>query len=213
VAYELGYRGELPTHGLDWEVSLYQQDIAELVAISAPSPLPAANSFDPQSQSYLLGQSRFDNEPATYTARGVELGTHLSPVDRLDLRASAAFQSVTSSHSAGDCGPCTQAPAVKLFAGLSYRSRVAVDFSLDAAYTSATSWIEREPSPVDPTQIANLQNPLPDYLVVNARLGYRLLNDSVKLALIGTQLGPAHAEHPFGNLVEYRVLASLTVTP
>ncbi|MHB8872873.1 MAG: TonB-dependent receptor domain-containing protein [Myxococcaceae bacterium] len=212
VAWEVGYRGELPRLGLDWDVALYQNEVSQLVNLSAPQPLPAGQSFDEPSQSYLLGLSKFYNEAASYTARGAELGAKISPIDRLDLKLSAAFQKVSSSD-ASVCGPCTQAPALKVYAGLSYRSRVNLDLAIDGAYTSSTTWIEREPSAADPTQIAAVRNPLPDYAVFNARVGYRLLSDTVTVAVVGTQLGHAHAEHPFGNLVERRVLATLTVMP
>ncbi len=74
-------------------------------------------------------------------------------------------------------------------------------------------WVEREPSAADPTQIVNLQNPLGGYAVVNARVAWRFLGDRASLAVVGTQLTGSHQEHPFGNAINRRVMALLTVQP
>ena len=37
--------------------------------------------------------------------------------------------------------------------------------------------------------------------MINARVAYRLFNDKVTVAVVGSQLGPNHQEHPFGNSV------------
>jgi hypothetical protein len=89
---------------------------------------------------------------------------------------------------------------------------VKLDLSTDVSFVTGTAWVEREPSPGDPTQIANLQNPLAAYAVINARVGYRFPDERVSAALIGSQLGPGHREHPSGNLVSRRIFAPLTVT-
>ncbi|MBI3181669.1 MAG: TonB-dependent receptor [Myxococcales bacterium] len=213
VAYELGYRGEQVQLGLDWDFALYQHDVTDLISLTAPARLPPEKAWDESTGTFLLGRSTFANEAAAYTARGAEVGLKYTPVDRLDLKASAALQGISSAAALATCGPCTQAPALKLFGGVSYRSRADLDLSFDASYTSPTVWVEREPAPSDPTQIAALENPLPGYAVLNARVGYHLWGDRATLALVGTHLGAAHAEHPFGNLIERRVLATVAVVP
>jgi iron complex outermembrane receptor protein len=102
---------------------------------------------------------------------------------------------------------------VKLFGGITYRTRQALEFGVDAAWTSSTLWVEREPSSKDPTVIEPLANTLPAYTIINARVGYTPVKDRVSVALVGSNLGPPHAQHPFGNRIERRVLALLTVTP
>lgn len=214
TALELGYRGEAPSLGFDWDVALYQNTVKDLIALSALQRLPAGETFDPVTGTYVLGRSFFQNEPAVYTARGAELGINLAPVDGLGIKASAALQSVTAEGEAdGQCGPCSQAPDYKLYAGVTYRTRADLEFSVDAAYTSATTWIEREPAASDPTRIEFLANPLSAYTVINARVGYQAIKDTMTVALTGTHLGDAHAQHPFGNRIERRIFATVTVTP
>jgi iron complex outermembrane receptor protein len=213
ISFELGYRGELPRVGLTVDLAAYWNIVSDLVVLSAVAPAPPAEAWDDASRSFLLGRSRFVNDPQTYTARGAELGLTWNVLKGLDVRASAALQSIVANEAVAVCGPCTQAPALKVNAGVSYRSAVNLDFSADFSFVTATTWVEREPSAVDPTQIANLQNPLGAFAVINARVGYRLLNDRVTVAVVGSQLGPSHQEHPFGNLVNRRVFATLTVQP
>ena len=213
VSFEVGYRGEIAKLGLGVDVAAYWNIVSDLIGLSAVNPLPVGRAFDPSSASYLLGSSTFVNDPGTYTARGGELGVTWTPSFGLDLRLSTALQQVVSNENIAVCGPCTQAPALKVNGGFIYRSPINLDVSTDVSFVSSTIWVEREPSASDPTQIANLQNPLAAYVVINARVAYRLLNDRVTLALVGSQLGPAHQEHPFGNDVSRRVFAQVTVMP
>lgn len=213
ISFELGYRGELPRLGITVDLTGYWNTVSDLIVLSAVKPVNPADAFDPVSQSFLLGRSLFSNDPQPYTARGGELGVTWNATRGLDLRASAALQSVVANQAVPVCGPCTQAPSAKVNAGFVYRTPVNVDLSADFSFVSATTWVEREPSPVDPTQIANLQNPLSAYAVINARVAYRFLGDKVTVAVVGSQLGPNHQEHPFGNMLNRRVFAQLTVQP
>lgn len=213
ISFELGYRGELAEQALSWELAGYWNIVSDLVVLSAVNRLPADEAWDAPSASFLLGRSLFVNDPTTYTARGAELGLSWAPLRGLDLRVSAGLQQIVPNTPVAVCGPCSQAPAVKLNGGFTYRTPVRLDLSADVSYTSATVWVEREPSAADPTQIVNTQNALGGYLVVNARVGYRLLDDRLSVAVVGSQLGPNHQEHPFGNDVNRRIFAQITVRP
>ncbi|MBZ4421089.1 TonB-dependent receptor [Myxococcus sp. RHST-1-4] len=214
TAFELGWRGESAELGLDWDVALYQNTVRDLIGLSAVQRLPAGESYDEASGSYLLGRSFFQNEDAVYTARGAEAGLSMAPVDGLGVKVSAAFQSVTSDREEkAECGPCSQAPQLKLYGGVTYRTKADLEFGLDAAFTSSSTWIEREPAAADPTRIELLSNPLKAHTVINARVGYKAVPDTVDVALVGSHLGGAHSQHPFGNRIERRVYATLTVTP
>lgn len=213
MSFELGYRGELGRFGLSWDLALYWNIVSDLVVFSAVAPITADQAFDPLTNSFVLGRSTFINDPMTYTARGGELGVTWNAFDGLDIRASAALQSVLPNSSTPVCAPCTQAPAAKVNAGFIYRTPVNIDLSADVSFVTSTTWVEREPSAADPTQIVNVQNPLGAYAVINARVAYRFFNNHVTLAVVGSQLGPNHQEHPFGNNVNRRIIGQLTVQP
>jgi outer membrane receptor protein involved in Fe transport len=213
ISFELGYRGEVGRLGLSWDLALYWNLVTDLVVISAVAPVQADQAYDAGSSTFLLGRSTFINDPLTYTARGGELGLTWNALDGLDLRASAAAQQVVANLGVGACGPCTQAPALKVSAGFVYRTPVHLDLSADLSFVSATTWVEREPSATDPTQIANLKNPLGAFAVINARVAYRFLEDRLTVAVVGSQLGANHQEHPFGNTINRRIFAQITVQP
>ncbi|MCC6333305.1 MAG: TonB-dependent receptor [Myxococcales bacterium] len=213
LSFEVGYRGEAARYGLSWDVAGYWNIVSDLIVLSAVNPVPAANAFDAQSGSYLLGRSLFSNDGQTYTARGVEVGSTWNPISGLDLRVSGALQQIVPNTAIAVCGPCTQAPAFKMNAGFVYRTPVKLDLSSDVSFVTGTTWVEREPSAQDPTQIANVQNPLAAYTVLNARVAYRFFSDKASVAVVASQLAPNHQEHPFGNLVSRRIYAQLTVTP
>ncbi|MEW5741573.1 MAG: TonB-dependent receptor [Myxococcota bacterium] len=213
ISFEVGYRGEAARYGLSWDVAGYWNIVSDLIVLSAVNPVPAAEAFDPQSGSFLLGRSLFSNDGQTYTARGVEVGGTWNAVSGLDFRLSGALQQIVPNTSMAVCGPCTQAPTFKMNAGFVYRTPVKLDLSSDVSFVTGTTWVEREPSAQDPTQIVNLQNPLGAYTVLNARIAYRFLSDKVTVAVVASQLAPNHQEHPFGNLVSRRIYAQLSVTP
>lgn len=213
LSFELGYRGEAARLGLSWDVAAYLNTVRNLVVLSAVQQLEANQAFDARSQTYLLGRSTFVNDPGSYRAIGGELGLTWNATRGLDVRLSTAMQTVQSVENAAVCGACTQAPAVKVNGGVIYRTPVNLDLSADVSYVTGTTWVEREPSPSDPTQILNVRNALPGFAVINARVAYRLLNDRVTFAVVGQQLGPNHQEHPFGNDVNRRVFAQITVQP
>jgi iron complex outermembrane receptor protein len=214
LSFELGYRGEWVRYGLAWDLALYQNYVNDLIVLSAVNPLPPGQAYDPTTTSYLLGQTNFQNDPVGYIARGAELGFTWSASAGLDIRLTGSLQQVVvNGTSSGPCGPCSDAPVGKLFAGVSYRTPVGLDLEVDASFSTSTVWIEREPDTADPTKIANTANPLPAYVVINARAGYRFFDDRLQIAIVGTQLGPSHQEHPFGNLISRRVFATLMVRP
>jgi iron complex outermembrane receptor protein len=88
-----------------------------------------------------------------------------------------------------------------------------MEFGVDAAYTSSTTWIDREPNSADPTRIDFIASPLGAYTSLNARVGYDVIKERLTVAVVGSNLASAHTQHPLGNRIERRVYATLTVTP
>jgi outer membrane cobalamin receptor len=205
---EVGYRVEFAAAQLD--LTAYRNEVRDLIELSGLAPVSAGATYDDSRGAYVAGQSSFINDSPVYTALGGELGVKASPVDRLGLRGALAVEQITASGiDAARCGPCNEVPAVKVYGGASYRTAFKLDLNLDASYVTSTTWIERAPDPANPTQVAFSAFPLAAYAVVDARLGYRFLDDHLEAGVQGTNLAAAHQEHPFGNRVETRVLATL----
>jgi outer membrane receptor protein involved in Fe transport len=213
TSFEVGYRGEAARLGISWDLALYWNIVKDMIGFSAVTAIDAPHAIDAATGTYLYGRSQFVNDSQTYTARGGEAGVTWNALEGLDLRASMAVQSVTSDGQAEACGPCTEAPALKLNGGATYRSPVGLDLSADVTYVSSTTWIERQPAAQDPARVLNLQNPLSSYVVVNARVAYRFFDDRITVSVVGSDLGPDHQEHPFGNKINRRIFAVLSVQP
>lgn len=208
LAVEAGWRGERDAFG--WEVVAYRNQVHDLIRLSPLTRLAAADAYDAERGVYLLGKSRFENSDAINVAYGVELGGKAAPVDGLSLRASASLQHITSDEPAPNvCGTCSEAPTLKLWGGATWRSAWNVDLSADAAFVSGTTWVEREPAASDPTQINSVASSIGGYGVVNARAAWRLFHDKLELGVVATNLAPAHQEHPFGNTIQARAMATV----
>lgn len=212
---EVGYRGESVRLGLDYDLTLYVDQVKDLIELSQFSTQGYAGSYDPRSQSYIVANSQFANDPTSYRALGAELGLRFSPVDRLEVKGSAAFERINalSTPPGGICAPCTEAPAVKVWAGITYRTPIDLDLTVDGSYTSSSIWVERAPSAADLSAIAYTPNALAGYVVMNARAAYRILKDHITVALVGNDLVGSHDEHPLGNLITRRIFLTLSVTP
>ena len=205
---ELGYRVELSS--AQFYITGYRNQVKNLIELSPLATTPAGASYDGASNEFVAGQSQFINDTPVYTALGGEFGAKLFPVDRLGLRGSFAAESITATGiDASHCGPCQEVPAVKLYLGASYRTDFHLDLNVDGSYVSSTTWIERAPDPSNLTEIAFTAFPLGAYADVNARVAYRFFDDHLEAAVIGQNLAAAHQEHPFGNELETRVLATL----
>ena len=212
-ALELGYRGEVGI--LEWDLALYRNQVNDLIVLSPVTSLPISQSYDPVSHEYLYGLSQFQNDPPVYTALGAEVGLKVSPLDGLGFRGSFAAERITASDIPADlaasfqCVPCADVPEIKAYVGASYRTPFRVDLNADASWVSSTTWIERQPAEEDPSQVAFVGNPLGAYEVVNARVAYHILDNHLEVAVVGTNLGQPHQEHPFGNLIDSRVMITL----
>jgi iron complex outermembrane receptor protein len=212
-ALELGYRGEVGI--LEWDLALYRNQVNDLIVLSPVTSLPISQSYDPVSHEYLYGLSQFQNDPPVYTALGAEVGLKVSPLDGLGFRGSFAAERITASDIPADlaasfqCVPCADVPEIKAYVGASYRTPFRVDLNADASWVSSTTWIERQPAEEDPSQVAFVGNPLGAYEVVNARVAYHILDNHLEVAVVGTNLGQPHQEHPFGNLIDSRVMVTL----
>ena len=98
----------------------------------------------------------------------------------------------------------------KLNVGVQYRAPFGLDLSVDFHWVSSQLWVETIPDADTGASFGHF--PLRDYSVLNARVGYRLLDGRLQLGLVGTNLvDPQHREHPLGQRVDRRVLGTVNV--
>ena len=98
----------------------------------------------------------------------------------------------------------------KLNVGVQYRAPFGLDLSVDFHWVSSQLWVETIPDADTGASFGHF--PLRAYSVLNARVGYRLLDGRLQLGLVGTNLvDPQHREHPLGQRVDRRVLGTVNV--
>lgn len=172
-------------------------------------------AYDPDLAAFPLGELSFDNEDADFSQIGGEIGARIYPTDGLDLYINYAI------HETSPLGETAQALAGreldqrtsvhKVNAGLQYRSPFGLDLAVDFHYVSEQVWVEQVLD-TERGGTAFVPFDLPAYAVMNARIGWRLLDDQLELAVVGTNLlMDGHREHPFGQQVDRRFMAHVTV--
>jgi iron complex outermembrane receptor protein len=96
----------------------------------------------------------------------------------------------------------------KVNLGLQYRSSFGLDLSSDLHLVSDQIWVEQVTD--TNTGVRFEAFGLPGYTLLNARIGYRLAQDSIELGLVGTSLlGGRHREHPYGQRLGTRLWATI----
>jgi iron complex outermembrane receptor protein len=168
--------------------------------------------YHPEFQAYPLGQLEFANEAEQFQQIGGEFGVRVFPVQGLDVYANYAIHE--TSHVGGPRGALTddaRTSAHMVNGGVQYRAPFGLDLSIDVSWQSSQIWYEQV---IDTARggVSFQRFRLPSYTTLNARIGYRLFDDQLELAVIGMNLIDAgHREHPFGQPIDRRFLGTATV--
>lgn len=210
---DLGYRWT-PEFG-DFEIVGYFNRISNLIIRTPLAPTGADEELREDLGAYIGGQSFYRNEDRTFLAVGSEVAARVYPVDGLDVGASYAFQYIFDSET-GD--RFTDSPLHKISGWGILRTTFGLDVALSAHFVSSQDWVEPAYDPSDPTGFLscpeNTDCHVDPSVVMIGRIGYRLFDDQLEVAVSGTNLldfgDNRHREHPFANRLEARVLGILT---
>jgi iron complex outermembrane receptor protein len=170
-------------------------------------------AFDDVNAAFPLGSTTFQNQPTDFRQLGGEVGVRVFPVTGLDLYANYATNDTRALSL--DQLPEAQrgerrTPRHKVNFGVQYRSGFGLDLSMDLSWVSGRRWIEQVEDTT--TGIRFVPFDVPAYTLLNARVGYRLIDDRLELAITGFNLlHDVHREHPFGQPIDTRVIGSTTV--
>jgi iron complex outermembrane receptor protein len=147
---------------------------------------------------------------------GGEFGVRAYPAEGLDLYANYTLMDVkedTSGCSVAQLAvitPDSRTSAHKVNAGVQVRTNFGIDGSVDFSYVSPQDWAE---------QITNIQAQrieyqtfhLDAYTLLNARIGYRFLQNHAEISGVAFNLlNDQHREHPFGNVIGQRFMGMFT---
>jgi outer membrane receptor for ferrienterochelin and colicin len=220
---ELGYLNSESDY-FTFDSALFYNHVSNLIEISpiqaitlgdvAGQQVPTAPSSS--TGSYPLFVNGFENQCQVYGVFGAELGLRTFPLEGLDLYANYTFMDVRQDN--GGCSAARLAllandartSAHKLNAGIQLRTPIGIDGSVDFHYVSPQDWAEQVTD--NQTQRLEYQSfHLDAYMLLNARLGYRFLQNQAEVSGVAFNLlQDRHREHPFGQVIDRRLMGFFT---
>ncbi len=213
---EVGYRFE----GSDFfmfDVAAYYQRVNNLIALgSVQSAYDYGIDVEEQPTQYVAGVSQWENIDQPFGGFGIEPSVHVFPVDGLDISANYSMNllyDVEKYKDDPDTARDERGPVHKINAGVQYRSPFYLDFGVSMSYVSAYSVPERTFDDGGNTIVEQLE--IDPYVILNARIILRLLDDKLNIGVTGQNLTAfgkegGHREHEFGQHVGPRVYGSLS---
>lgn len=208
---EIGYISQ----DIDWlalDTALYYNRVTDLVVLApnefvTPSDRLADPLYDDTTGRYIAAFSRFTNQCANFNVFGGEVGARVFPVVGLDLFANYALNHVTADRPPGcDIPDDKRTSAHKFNAGVQVRTKPGIDGEVSVNHVTSQVWSERIVNAAG--DVVSQDFPLDPYTMLNARLGYRFLQDRFELSAMGFNLlNDKHKEHPFTQTVGRRFMA------
>lgn len=209
VTVDAGYRYQ--SEFGEVEAVAYFNRVTNLITRTPLEPTGADEPFDPEINAFVVGRSLYVNDPRAFLALGGEVSTRLYPIDGVDVGANYALQ-VIFDEETGD--RFTDSPVHKVSVWGLLRTSIGLDVGLSGHFVSSQKWVEPNYDPADPTGFNTDPLPVDASVLVIGRVGYRLFDDNLELAVVGTNLldfgDLRHREHPFANRLEARVLGTVT---
>ena len=147
--------------------------------------------YDESIGAFPLGELQFNNDDATLRQLGAELGIRVFPVRGLDVYANYAIHDTSPrSDAAYQDNPIRardqRTSMHKINVGVQYRSPFGLDVNVDLHWVSDQRWVEQVTDTLRGVRFEEF--PLDGYVMLNARLGYRLFDDHLEIGVTGTNL-------------------------
>lgn len=220
VTGEIGVHDE-STNYHTADLGLYVNKVTDIIYLSDVAPPTAADlAYNDDQIGYLAGTTGWTNLPERYLGYGAELEVNLFPVDGLDVYGNADLQRVAVTSPDGTTVLDKSASAVKLNAGVMYRTHYRTDVALHASYSSAQTWGLRNFDSAGQLQVVD--ESVPARLVISSKIATRPFKDNdLELAVgvwnLGAMLGDVNTpgvigparEHPKGQPVGSRLYGSV----
>jgi outer membrane receptor protein involved in Fe transport len=222
TSYELGYQNQASDY-FALEANLYFNMVKDAIIFTnfdrftlgdfAGAGAGDLAQFDSSVAAFPLSSLSFVNERATFQQIGGEVGVRFYPVPGLD---------VYSNYSVNDTQPMKkdkdkidparakeqQTSLHKINAGIQYRARFGLDLSTDVSWFSSQVWVEQVTDTNTGVRFETFDQP--SFTMLNARIGYRLLQDRLELGVVGTNLAfQDKRQHPFGQPMDTRAFGTV----
>ena len=220
---ELGYLNSESDY-FTFDSAFFYNHAKNLIELGPDTPIAVGDLSDPrlgqgldqQTATYPLFSGGFDNQCQRYDVFGAELGVRTFPVEGLDVYANYTLMKINQDDSF--CTPTQLAilatdartPAHKVNAGVQLRTKVGIDAEVDLHYVSPQDWAEQI-SDVQKQEVVYQSLHLDAYTLLNARVGYRFLRNQAEVSGVAFNLlDDRHREHPYGQMIDRRLMAFLT---
>jgi iron complex outermembrane receptor protein len=210
---ELGYRFEGSDYFM-FDVAGYYQRVSNLIHLSGvTSTYDQGLDAEPFDDRFVLGTSQFENVDQAFAGFGIEPSVHVFPVAGLDISVNYAFNYLIDlqAQDAGGEARDARTPMHKVNAGVQYRSPIHLDFSVNVHVVSAYTVPERSFDDAGQVMLDPLE--MDPYVILDARIVLRLLEDRLDLGVTGSNLtafkGGGHLEHAFGTHIGPRIYGTV----
>lgn len=217
ISVDLGFQDQT-LDVFQYEVNAFFTRAVDLIDLGSLTLDPIPGGSYPDSRTVPVGYRAYRNDAAPTYVGGGELGLRLTPVEGLDFNANYTLAVTVHDPNSNLAENATRiadqrTPMHKINVGLQVRTRFGLEFESYAHYVSSQTWVEQTFD--SRTGTRDVPYGLSDYLMVNARLGLRLLDGRLQIGVTGTNLADvnpntAHREHPLGYRQWARVLANLS---
>ena len=197
------------------ELNAYYNRVSNLTRLDVPRFISLSGKNDgqgglnPESGRYTVAYGGWLNNCDTYNVFGGEVGARVYPVEGLDLFANYAIN-YSNQEKPDTCSLIqdNRTSHHKVNAGVQLRTKVGLSGEVTFHYQSDQVWTEQVTTLGG---IEERQFPLPDYALVNARLGYRFWKDRFEVSAtvynaLADVAGPPAQQHPFGNRIGRRFM-------
>lgn len=214
LSTEIGYSHQNDFFAL--EANIYLNLVDDLISLSQIENYGLTDpqsTYDESVDAYPVGELQWANGDVTYRQLGGELGIRVYPVSGLDVYLNYAYHDTSPTDSEALTGAAAEeerTSAHKLNGGVQYRSSFGLDFAFDVHLASEQTWVQAISSATSGSDVGVFR--VPGYAIVNARIGYRLFDDALELAVIGTNLASTpFRQHPFAQKISRRIFGSATL--
>ena len=220
LSAELGYLNQESEYFVI-DGSVFYNRVSNLIQLSANRPVTVGDfassaGQDPQTALYPVGLGGWENQCQAYNVYGGEAGVRTFLLEGLDIYANYTLNLAQQDNSG-----CTSEELLRIVAdqrtsnhkvnaGIQLRTKAGFDGSVDLHYVAPQVWAEQVTNFVR-QQIEQQRFQVPDYTLLNGRLGYRFLGNHAELSVNAfNMLDVQHRQHPFGQLIGRRVMGMAT---
>ena len=220
LSAELGYLNQESEY-LVIDATVFYNRVSNLIQLSANRPVTvgdfaAAGGQNPSTALYPVGLGGWENQCQAYNVYGGEAGLRTFPIEGLDLYGNYTLNAVQQDNTS-----CTAEELSRIVAdqrtsmdkgngGVQLRTKPGIDGSIDFHYVAPQVWAEQVTNFVR-QQIEQQQLRVSDYTLLDARVGYRFLGRQAEISANAFNLlDIRHREHPFGQLIGRRMMATAT---